>query len=348
MDVAREEKGIKSLIAALGFERTGFGRPIPLPGGFAGLVEFGDWALVLCTDGVGSKVEIAHALKKYDTVGIDCIAMNVNDCVCVGGEPLAFVDYLAMEKPDKATMAEIGKGLGTGAQESNVSVIGGETASLPDLVNGFDLAGTCMGAVKKDKVLDGRRVQEGDVILGLPSHGLHSNGYTLVRKLAAKHRLSWGAKAPFAKGASLGEALLEPTKIYVKPALRLLQSGLDVKAFAHVTGGGLQNLPRMNRKFRYLIEEPLDPQPVYAWLRELGGLDPVEMYKTFNMGMGFAVVVAKGDADAALDLLTREMDAGLQPLHDANMGEAPRVVGRVTRGEGCLLEPLRATYESKT
>jgi phosphoribosylformylglycinamidine cyclo-ligase len=229
-------------------------------------------------------------LGKWETIGIDCVAMNVNDVICVGAEPIAMVDYLVLPAPDAELTTKIAAGLSEGARQSNISIIGGETASLPDLVNGFDLAGTCMGVVKRDQVLDGRGVQEGDVILGLPSHGVHSNGYTLIRKLVAKNRLSWKAKAPFARGASLGEALLEPTKIYVKPALRLLQSGLAVKAFAHVTGGGLQNLPRMNRGFRYVVEDPLEPQPVFAWLREVGGFDPVEMYKTFNMGMGFAVV----------------------------------------------------------
>ena len=175
VDIEKEEQAIQSLLSSITSKRKGIGRP--LGGHYAGMIEFGEYALVLCTDGVGSKVTIASAMKKWDTVGIDCIAMNVNDAICLGAEPLAFVDYLAIDDPKSAITKEIGKGLEKGAQRANISIIGGETASLPEIVTGFDLAGTCLAYVRKSNIITGETISSGDVIIGLASTGLHSNGY---------------------------------------------------------------------------------------------------------------------------------------------------------------------------
>ena len=183
VDIKKEEKAIKAILSNIKSTRKGIGKP--LGGHYAGMIDFGDYALVLCTDGVGSKVKIADVLKKYDTVGIDCIAMNANDAICVGAEPLSFVDYLAIDDPKPEITKEIGKGLAEGAKQANISIIGGETASLPEIINGFDLAGTCLAYVKKKDIITGEKIKPGDIIIGLKSSGIHSNGYTLVRKVIA-------------------------------------------------------------------------------------------------------------------------------------------------------------------
>ncbi len=350
VDVVEEEKHIKTLIGALaGVKRTGFAKPIDMPGGYAGLIEFGDHALVLCTDGVGSKVEIARALGKYDTVGIDCMAMNVNDALCVGAEPIGFVDYLAVEKHDTGFMAQIGAGLAEGARQGNVTIVGGETATLPGIVNGFDLAGTCLGSVRKEDILDGSRVRAGDVLIGIPSFGIHSNGYTLVRKIVERAGLHYTDPFPGhgLQKHRLGDVLLEPTRIYVKPIMALLGSGIEVHALAHITGGGLMNLPRMNKGFRYTVEKPLTPQPVFDWLRAAGDVELDEMYRTFNMGMGFVVCVAEDDAKQTLAKLAPHLK-DKPALCGGNLGEPARVVGHVEKGTGCLLAPHGFTYASKT
>lgn len=183
VNISKENSAIKRLTKHLMFKRTGFGAPLIDIGHYAGLIDLGDFALAMTTDGVGSKVLIASAIGKWDTIGIDCIAMNVNDLLAVGAEPMAFVDYLAMEKINEDVMEQIGMGLQKGAEIANVSIIGGETATLPDIIRGFDLAGTCIGWVQKDKIITGKDIQIGDVILGLPSSGIHSNGLTLARKI---------------------------------------------------------------------------------------------------------------------------------------------------------------------
>ncbi|HHF59136.1 MAG TPA: phosphoribosylformylglycinamidine cyclo-ligase, partial [Thermoplasmatales archaeon] len=194
VDIFREERAVKGILKSIKFNREGIGRY--MGGHFAGLIDFGDTVLVLCTDGVGSKVMIANEMKKWDTIGIDCIAMNVNDCICVGAEPIAFVDYLAMEKTDPKITEEIGKGLEEGARMANVSIAGGETATLPDIINGFDLAGACLGYADKKKIILGDEIKEGDVVIGIESSGLHSNGYTLVRKIIEKENLSYDSPFP--------------------------------------------------------------------------------------------------------------------------------------------------------
>jgi phosphoribosylformylglycinamidine cyclo-ligase len=327
VDIEKEERAIKGLLSSITSKRKGIGKP--LGGHYAGMIEFGEYALVLCTDGVGSKVKIASKLRKWDTVGIDCIAMNVNDAICVGAEPLAFVDYLAIDDPKPEVTKEIGKGLETGAKQSNISIIGGETASLPEVVNGFDLAGTCLAYVKKTDIITGENIVEGDVIIGLASSGIHSNGYTLVRKVIENNDLSYSDTFPdgFYSGKTIGEVLLAPTQIYVKEILALFKK-VKVHGLAHITGGGLRNLPRLNKNVKFVIEDPIKPQPIFAFIQKYGNIDDEEMYQTFNMGMGFAVIVSEKDVGKTTAILEKYSDSKV------------KVVGRIEKGKGVEVSPL--------
>jgi phosphoribosylformylglycinamidine cyclo-ligase len=328
VDIHKEDRAIEALAGMVNFQRSGFGAPLGRIGHFAGLVDFGpEHALVLCTDGVGSKVEIANAIRKWDTVGIDCVAMNVNDCICVGAEPLAFVDYLAVQDPDPALTKQIGVGLNEGCRQANCSLIGGETASLPGIIKGFDLAGTCMGFGRKADLVDGSKIKPGDVLIGLASTGIHSNGYSLARRAfeSAGHKYTdpwpWAEDKAYA-GKSIGEVLLEPTRIYVREVMALLKSGIPVHGLSHITGSGLRKLRRINQGVKYDIAEPLPVHAVFRRVQQLGQVADAEMYKTFNMGMGFVVVVSAKDADRAVKLLRSQV------------GYQVKVVGKVAKGSG--------------
>ena len=331
VDIEKEEQAIKELLSSITSTRKGIGRP--LGGHYAGMIEFGEYALVLCTDGVGSKVKIASILKKWDTVGIDCMAMNVNDAICVGAEPLAFVDYLAIDDPNPEVTKEIGKGLEKGAQLSNISIIGGETASLPEIVNGFDLAGTCLAYVKRDDIVTGESISPGDVIIGIASSGIHSNGYTLVRKIIENNDLSYTDMFPdgFYPGKTIGEMLLTPTQIYVKEIVELLKK-VNVHGLAHITGGGLRNLPRLNKNVKFVINDNLTPQPIFRFIQKYGNIDNKEMYQTFNMGMGFAVIVSEEDADETTKILKKYSKSEV------------KVVGRIENGMGVEVPRLKLRF----
>ena len=305
VDIDASEKATEALIAQIkGVNRKGDGEAIRLDNGFAGLVKLGDGALAMCTDGVGSKLLLAEEMDSIHTVGIDCVAMNTNDLICVGAEPLSFVDYVALDKPDEELMAKIGKGLAEGCRQSNCTLSGGETAILPELVHGFDIAGTSVGYVKQDKIIDGAKITEGDVLIGLKSSGPHSNGYTLIRKL-------------FNGDKEIGKQLVEPTRIYVKEVMNLIKQ-VDVHGIAHITGGGLDNISRINDNFQYVIDNPLPVPSIFDWLQERGDVEDGEMYRTFNMGMGMIIIVDKKDADKSVSLL----------------GEYAQIVGSVNSGTG--------------
>jgi phosphoribosylformylglycinamidine cyclo-ligase len=332
VDIIKEEKAIKQIISSFKTKRKDkIGKP--MGGHYAGMIEFGENALVLCTDGVGSKVLIAHELKKYDTVGIDCIAMNVNDAICVGAEPLAFVDYLAIDDPKPEITKEIGKGLEKGAALSNISIISGETASLPEIINGFDLAGTCLAYVKKDKIVTGEKIKPGDVIIGLSSTGIHSNGYSLARKVVTENNFSYKDKFPdnLYPGKTIGEIYLTPTQIYVKETVALLKK-INVHGVAHVTGSGLKKLQRINKNVKFVIDDPFEPQPVFRFIQKYGDIADHEMYQTFNMGMGLIIVVSKKDANESLKILKKHS------LSDV------KIVGRIEKGKGVLHEPLSLRF----
>ncbi len=299
VDIHLENRSIDAMKAVLTNKRKGFGAPMTEIGHYAGLLDMGSFALAMTTDGVGSKVLIANAIQKWNTIGIDCIAMNVNDLYAIGAEPIAFVDYLAVEKVDPERAAEIAIGLSRGAQLSNMTIVGGETASLPEIIRGFDLAGTAIGIVDKEKVVTGEKIQEGDKIVGVPSSGLHSNGYTLARAIVANSHYTYFDPMP-GKNNTIGEELLTPTRIYYE-IIELVKE-INVHGLAHITGSGLLKLHRIT-SLGFEITDPLEPQPIFRLLQELGNVDDAEMYKTFNMGMGFVVIVAKEDAKRACQIM---------------------------------------------
>lgn len=299
VDIELENRSIDAMRRRLTFSRKGFGAPLTNIGHYAGLIDMGEFAIAMTTDGVGSKILIANAMRKWDTIGIDCIAMNVNDLLAIGAEPLAFVDYLAVERVDPEVSEQIAVGLQKGAEISNISIVGGETASLPEMIRGLDLAGTAIGYVKKEKVITGEKVRIGDAVVGVPSTGLHSNGYTLARRIIESSGYTYFDKMP-GDSRSIGEILLTPTRIYIE-VLELLQR-CDVHGLAHITGSGLLKLHRIT-DLGFEITDPIKPHPVFKFLQELGGVDDVEMYRTFNMGMGFVVVLPEEQADDACRIM---------------------------------------------
>jgi phosphoribosylformylglycinamidine cyclo-ligase len=300
VDIEKENKAIAALARQLTYKRRGLGAPLTDVGHYAGLIDFGEYALALTTDGVGSKVLIANEMKRWNTVGIDCIAMNVNDLLAMGIEPLAFVDYIAISEPNDEIMRQIGEGLAKGAEMSRITIVGGETASLPDIIRGFDLAGTCLGMVKKDRIITGERIEIGDAIVGLPSTGIHSNGYSLVRRIIKGGGYLYSNPLPCNTDTTIGDELLIPTRIYME--ILDAASHFDIHGLAHITGSGLMKLHRITR-YGFNITDPLEPQPVFRFLQEEGGVEDLEMYKTFNMGMGFVVVLPRSEAGEAAKML---------------------------------------------
>ncbi len=329
VDVAEADRGVEALVGVLRTIELGRPSRSVLPSGhYANVLRVGEnLGIAVCTDGVGSKVIVAEQTGRYDTVGIDCIAMNVNDLVCVGAEPIAVLDYLAVEHSDPEVLREIAHGLKVGAQAAGVEIPGGELAQLPELIRGhpsprgFDLTGACFGTVALDRVLDGSAVAPGDALVGVPSSGIHSNGLTLARRVLLEQGGLRLAERPEALGgASVADVLLEPTIIYVRAALDLLRSEVPVHGLAHITGGGLLNLLRVGTDVGYEIEAPLPVPPVFELVQELGGISDAEMHEVFNMGLGLCAIVATDHAGEAENI-----------LGDHHPGTAR--IGRVT-GEG--------------
>lgn len=281
-------------------------------GGFGGLFELDMTGitkpvLVSGTDGVGTKLKLAFLMDKHDTVGIDCVAMCVNDIICVGAKPLFFLDYIAVGKNFPEKIASIVSGVAEGCVQSGAALIGGETAEMPGFYpeDEYDLAGFAVGVVDKDKILNNKTIQAGDVILALPSSGVHSNGFSLVRRVLDVENAD--IKTPLERlgGKSIGEALLAPTKIYVKPMLALFEE-VTVKAVSHITGGGFyENIPRSIPKgFGAKINrDALRIPPIFDLIMEQGNIPERDMFNTFNMGVGMSVVVAKEDAEKAIEIL---------------------------------------------
>jgi len=278
-------------------------------GGFGALFEiaarrYRQPVLVSGTDGVGTKLKLAFELGRHDTIGIDLVAMSVNDILTLGAEPLFFLDYFACGQLDVATATQVVKGIAHGCRQAGCALIGGETAEMPGMYPGgeYDLAGFAVGIVEKKAIIDGSHVAAGDMVLGLASSGAHSNGYSLIRKIVAMSRADLGSKF---HGGTLADALLAPTRIYVKPVLKLTQS-VQVKGLAHITGGGLvDNLPRvLPARLAARIERATWPMPpLFRWLRDRGNVSDAELYRVFNCGIGMAVVVTARDASKALRLL---------------------------------------------
>jgi phosphoribosylformylglycinamidine cyclo-ligase len=303
VDQGAADSAVAGLVRALGaIELDRPSAQVPLPGHYASVIRVAEnLGIALSTDGVGTKLMIAEELGRLDTVGIDCVAMNVNDVICVGAEPLAMLDYVAIDRADPEVCAQIGVGLARGATLAGIEIPGGELAQLGAMVHGVDVSGACFGTVALDAIVDGSAVAAGDVVIGLPSSGLHSNGYTLAR--GALDGLDLGEDPEGRLGRPLGEVLLEPTEIYVKPVVELLRSGVAVHGLAHITSGGTGNLLRLAAEVGYEIDAPLPVPAIFELIQERGDVAPEEMREVFNMGCGFCVVVPAADEAAALGLL---------------------------------------------
>ncbi|HLC17284.1 MAG TPA: phosphoribosylformylglycinamidine cyclo-ligase [Thermodesulfovibrionia bacterium] len=266
-------------------------------GFFANVLEIGmNIGLAISTDGVGTKIMISQMMNKFDTIGIDCVAMNANDILCVGARPVAMVDYVAVQGMDKVLLHEIGKGLHEGARQAGISIPGGEIAQIREMLspekNSFDLVGTCIGTVMLDRIIDGRDIQEGDALIGLESSGIHSNGLTLARKaLFERGKFKADSYIPELR-RTLGEELLEPTRIYVAAVQSLLDSQAPIKGLAHITGDGLFNLTRFNSPCGFVVETMPEAPPIFSLIQRAGHVAVEEMFKVYNMGVGFCVITS--------------------------------------------------------
>jgi len=307
VDTAEADAGLHNIIERVQrtWPKQGMGRVVLPIGYFANVIEVGGVGIAMCTDGVGSKTIIADMMRKYDTIGIDCIAMNVNDVICVGATPLSMVDYIAVERADAKMLDAIAAGLCEGARMARVSISGGEIAQLKGIVKGFDLVGMAVGRVDLDKVLVGKNVVEGDVVIGVRSNGVHSNGLTLARR-AFFEKHSYGIDHKFDElTTTLGEELLRPTHIYGPEAMEILEKIAGVKALANMTSDGLLNLTRVEAKVGYEIDRLIEPHPIFALIQKHAGVEDGEMFQVFNMGIGFCYVVAPGDVEATLAILKK-------------------------------------------
>ncbi|MFK0731750.1 MAG: phosphoribosylformylglycinamidine cyclo-ligase [Gloeotrichia echinulata GP01] len=301
----------------------GFGGCFQLPGGFKEPV------LVSGTDGVGTKLKIAHILNRHDTVGIDLVAMCVNDVLTSGAEPLFFLDYVATGKLDKEQLTQVVVGIADGCKLAGCALLGGETAEMPGFyqVGEYDLAGFCVGIVEKSQMLDGKQVQVGDIAIALPSTGVHSNGLSLVRKIVSDRGFAWSDTPQLLGGETLGDAFLKPTQIYVKPVLAARLAGLDIHGMAHITGGGLpENLPRCLGQGQAIKIDPSSwtLPPIFQWLAAAGAVSWEAMYNTFNMGIGFVLVVP---AYQVLETITYFQSQDISAF----------AIGEVITGDGSLV-----------
>ena len=335
VDTAQADAGVAGLVEVLrGIEPGRSPLTVPLPGHYASVLRIAPGlGVALATDSVGSKVIVAELAGRFDTIGIDCIAMNVNDLVCVGAEPLAMLDYIAVERADPAMLRELAVGLRIGAETAGIEIPGGEVCQVPELIRGhpsptgFDLVGSAFGTVALDAIVDGSACRPGDALIGLPSSGVHSNGLTLARRaLLDDGGLTLDALVPELGGATVADALLEPTTIYVRAVLELLISEIAVRGLAHITGGGLLNLLRIGQGIGYEVEAPLPVPPVFGLIASLGHVSAAEMWEVFNMGCGFCAIVPAAGADAAVRLLARH-----------HPGTA--VIGRLTADAGRVSIP---------
>lgn len=317
------QKSIGEIISAT-HKMIAAGKVVSGFGHYAGLIKIGSELVALHSDGVGTKVLVAQLMNKFDSVGIDCVAMNVNDVICVGAQPIGFIDYVALRRPNEWLLREIAKGLVKGARESQMAIVGGETAVLPDVVageeNAFDLVGMVMGVVKGKTILGGA-IRSGDVIMGIESSGLHSNGYTLARRiLLSKYSVDDNADHLV---KTVGEELLIPTRIYVRPVMKILEKNIRVHGLANITGGSFTKLPRLNAKVRYDLSRLPVPTGIFKQIQVDGEIDSKEMYRTFNMGIGFCVIAPKASADDIIGIFAK------YKMHCSVVGSIDNGVGEV-------------------
>jgi len=316
VDTTQADRGVAAIVSVLKTIETG--RPtlsVPLPGHYASVMQLPggiapNVGIALATDSVGSKVIVAEQMGRFDTIGIDCVAMNVNDLICVGAEPLALLDYIAVERAEAGLLEAIGRGLAVGAAQAGVEIPGGEVCQVPEVLRGhpspygFDLVGSAFGVVALDRIIDGAAARPGDAMIGLPASGVHSNGLTLARQaLLEEGGLALDATPAALGGQTVGEALLEPTVIYVRAVLELIRSEIDVHGLAHITGGGLLNLRRIGKGVGYSITSPLPSNPIFELIAQFGEVPPAEMWEVFNMGCGLVAMVPADQARAAVELL---------------------------------------------
>lgn len=288
------------------------GKPVTGFGLYAAVLDLGNnLGLAISTDGVGTKLLVAEEMQKYDTVGIDCVAMNANDIICVGAEPISMVDYIAISNAEGDQLLQLAEGLRKGAELARISIPGGETAQIPELLHhspnndAFDLAGTCVGTVAMDRIISGKHIQPGDALIGIASSGIHSNGLTLARKVLSRDGGYTMDSYVEDFGRTVGEELLEPTRMYVRLAMDLLET-TDVRGMAHITGDGLLNLRRFEAEAGFDIEALPEANAVFQVVGKLGGVSPSELYKVFNMGIGFCAVVPEADVESTLAAAKRE------------------------------------------
>ena len=338
VDTHQADQGVAAIVSVLKSIETGReSLSVPLPGHYASVMRLpGPLApnvgIALATDSVGSKVIVAEQTGRFDTIGIDCVAMNVNDLICVGATPLALLDYIAVERAEPDLLEAIGRGLAVGASAAGVEIPGGEVCQVPEVLRGhpspfgFDLVGSAFGVVELDKIIDGSRVRPGDVMIGLPASGIHSNGMTLARRaLLDEGGLTLDDRPADLGGASVADALLEPTVIYVRAVLDLLRSDVPVHGLAHITGGGVDNLLRLGPgRIGFAVEAPLPVPPVFALVARLGAVSDAEMWEVFNMGCGFVAIVPDESADEAATILAAHHPGA------ARIGSVTGDAGRVT------------------
>jgi phosphoribosylformylglycinamidine cyclo-ligase len=314
---------------AIGNVISGFGH-------YAGLIDIGSKILALHCDGVGTKVIIAQMMSRFDNIGIDCVAMNVNDIICIGAHPIAFIDYIALRSTNQYVVQEITKGLVEGARQSDMAIIGGETAILPDLIagedrNAFDLVGMVLGIVDKADLILGDKIKIGDIILGVESSGLHSNGYTLARKVLLS-KYSIDDTTPYLI-RTVGEEMLTPTMIYAKPVIEILkQKHISVHGFAHITGGSFTKLARLNKKVRYNLDNLPKAYGIFKQIQIDGHIKTKEMYKTFNMGIGLCIILPKHSVDAVISIFKKHSmrcyQIGIVDEKDKNMNVIANIDGK--------------------
>jgi phosphoribosylformylglycinamidine cyclo-ligase len=339
VDDVTEEGGLKGLADRVRRTFTLAGAPgepgaVVLDlGHYANVIEIApNLGMAISTDGVGTKLLIAEMLEKYDTVGIDCIAMNVNDILCVGARPITMVDYIAVERADARVLTAIADGLLRGAEEAGISIAGGELAQVAEMVrgvrpgSGFDIVGTAVGLVPLDRIILGEGLVDGDLVIGLNSSGVHSNGLTLARKALFEQAGYSPDQHLDNLGRSVGEELLEPTRIYVRPVLALLKSVDAVKALIHITGDGFLNLLRFKSAVGFEITDLPKPPVVFTLIQEAGRVDEEEMFRVFNMGVGFAAVVSAEVADGALGILQNAGAPDARIIGSVKGDEAGRVL----------------------
>jgi len=296
--------------------RPGLGAPKVDIGHYAAVLDVGhNIGLAVSTDSVGTKLLLAEMIDRYDTIGIDCVAINVNDVLCVGAEPMAVVDYIAVQRADADILEAIGRGLYEGARQARVTIPGGEFAQVKEMVqgihpdSGIDLVGTCVGTVPLDNLILGDAMQPGDALVGFASSGLHCNGYTLARRALLEKGGMQLHRHVDDLGRTLGEEMLEPTRIYAAPIGEICRKGLSVRALAHISGDGFLNLKRLSRGIGFVIDNLPPVPPIFRLVQERGGVPTEEMYRVFNMGIGFCVVLPEGEVSQALGIAR---DHGLQ------------------------------------